>query len=197
MDRIKSVLPALTCDGVGNGWTAYGYKAAGEVIFASVLWNIAQLFMEWVSSGVKQAQLLLEPAIKRYEEVCLTSAETAYASWYRVASRSINTACLDAAQFKAKAIYNINQALIEVKEYIIGLIWKANATVATPIVVSGIADVAGGKGSFKRTQNIASAIFNSRHVIVCKIAAALEQAFQSSSACARKRRRVDQPELKL
>ena len=197
MVSISSVLPALTCDGVGNGWTAYGYKAAAEVIFASAVWNIAQLIYEWLYSGVTQAQLLLEPMVKRYEEVCLTSAETAYASWYRVAFRSINTACLDAAEFKAKAVHNINQALIEVKEYIIDLIWKANATVATPLVVSGIADAAGGKGSFKRTQNIASAIFNSRHVIVCKIAAALELAFQSSSACSRKRRRVDKPELKL
>ena len=197
MVSISSVLPALTCDGVGNGWTAYGYKAAAEVIFASAVWNIAQLFYEWISSGVTRAELLLESAMKTYEEVCATSAKTAYASWYRVASRTINKQCLDAAQFKAKAIYNINQALIEVKEYIIGLIWKANATVAMPVVISGLADVAGGKGSFEKTYNIASFILNSRHVIVCKIAAGLELAFQSSSSCSRKRRRVDKPELKL
>tara|TARA_B100000925_G_C22000418_1_gene470985 strand:- start:2135 stop:2728 length:594 start_codon:yes stop_codon:yes gene_type:complete len=197
MDRISSVLPALTCKGVGNGWTAYGYKAAAEVIFLGFLWNAAQWFMEWVYSGVKQAELLVGPAVKAYEEMCLTSAETGYANWYRAASKTINTACLDAAKFREQTIYNVNEALREAREYIVELVWKANATVATPVVISGAKDVI--KGNFDTTQNIASLIFNSRHELVCKIALGLEKAFQSTSRCARKSK-VDEtvgPGLKL
>ncbi|MBH45076.1 MAG: hypothetical protein CMC93_00490 [Flavobacteriaceae bacterium] len=195
MDRISSVLPSLTCKGVGNGWTAYGYKAAAEVIFLGFLWNVAQWFMQWAYAGVKQAELLVAPAVKAYEDMCLTSAQTGYANWYRSASKTINTACLDAAKFREQTIFNVNEALREAREYIVDLIWKANATVATPVAVSGANDII--KGDFTTTQNIASLIFNSRHELVCKIALGLEKAFQSSSSCARKRRRVDQPELKL
>lgn len=196
MDRISKVLPALTCEGVGKGWTAYGYKLAAEAIFLGFVYNAAQWFMQWVYSSVKQAESLVAPAIQAYEEMCKTSAETGYANWYRAASKTINTACLDAAKFREETIYNVNEALREARQFIIDLIWKANATIATPVAVSGAKDIM--KGEFKATKDIADLIFNSRHELVCKIASGLERAFQSSSVCTGKSSiGAFQPNLKL
>lgn len=191
---MASFLPALTCDGVGTGWTAYGYKMAAEVIFSSFLWNAVQWFLEYAYSGVAFTKKLVAPAVEAYETICSTSVESGFLSWSRQSSWS-NQACLDAALFKEKAIYNANQALIEAREWISNIFWGSIGGTGIAGGISGAVDAK--SGDFTRTTAIASALFNSRHVLVCKIAAALEQAFQSSSSCSRKRRRVDKPELKL
>lgn len=190
MDRVTRILPAWKCDGVGDGLEAFAYKMAAEAIFVTFVYGAIQWFLVWVYNGVDKVQNIADTAIKAYNDLCLTTVETAYTNWFRVGFKSVNQACLDAATFKEKAIYNVNATLQEARDYIVDLIWKANASIITPVAVSGVRDTY--KGDYNNTQNIASIIFNSRHNLVCKIAAGL----QIASSCAKKENKGNYPGYK-
>lgn len=191
------VLPALTCEGVGTGLTAVGYKMAGEFIFMSFVYNAVSWLMEYVYAKATEAQTLVKPAIDAYEAMCKTSAETGFVNWFRAGSQTINEACLNAGTFKEQTIFNVNKALLDARQYLVGLAWKANAAVAAPVVAAGAKDAVKG-GNFEATAKVADAIFNSRHKIVCTIAAALEKAFNTANTkCAAKAPKSTGPGLKL
>jgi hypothetical protein len=196
-NKMLKVLPALTCEGVGTGLTAIGYKMAGEFIFMSFMYNAVAWLMEYVYAGATKAQTLVQPAIDAYETMCATSAKAGYMNWFRVGSQTINKACLDAGKFREQTIYNVNEALREARQYLVDLVWKANAAVAAPVVAAGAKDAVKG-GNFEATAKVADAIFNSRHKIVCTIAAALEKAFNTANTkCAAKAPKSTGPGLKL
>lgn len=198
---MASLLPSLRCEGVGKGWSAYGYKAAAEVIFISFVYNAGgwayNLIYTYAYNGYNQAEALVAPAVKAYEELCSTSAETGFLNWYRASSDTINQACLSAGRFKEEAIFNVNKALLEARNWILNVVRGVVATMVTPVVYTAGNDVMKRDTKFTMTQKLIMEMFSLRHVIVCKIAEALQFAYRKTSSCSKSLETSDKPSLKL
>ncbi len=166
-------LALLYCDGVGTAVSGPVYKLVGEGIFFTISYYIGALVTKWLWSGWSFAKMQAAAAEQKYDDLCSTTAETAWWSFQRQ-SRYVNEACKDAGIAKQKWIYKVNEASRDVIDTIWNGIWSAlGGTFGTTTVAAGV-DVVNKDSNFTRARMVFSAIFGLQDKIVCMLAALIE-----------------------
>ena len=153
------------CDGVGTTKTGPIYKLIGLGIYISISSYIIALIYKWLYSGWSFAKIQVAAAEQNYDDLCKSTAETAYFSWKRQ-TKFVNQACKDAADAKAKWIYNLNEASREAIMTILG--------VALSAISPGVVDVVNKDSNFTRMKVVGTAVLRSQNAVVCALAAAIE-----------------------
>lgn len=173
-EKIKQ-MALLYCEGVGTGVSAFLYKAGAELIFFSLAAKLGAVIYGVLSTGVVEARQAVALVDSQYNEICGQAVADGW-SWFRQ-TRVTNEACRTMGESREQFIFALNEAMINLRESIIGALRTALTIYLTPAGTTAVYETVQGQTSYELTKMVLTSIYTLQDKIVCALAKVLELMF--------------------